>query len=171
MERRAAPLAMITLLATAALAQLRVGDADFLPKNLLFTVVDEASRVTAEGKLAGECTWSLQTETSVGQIPKDKCAAFYYRTVILLKKSCPDPAPSSTQRTERILYAGTACPEKPFVPESEAKVLSMGTNSDGKRHEVFEQPDGTRVTLVAGPTGAIVTVKYPDGSTDGFKTP
>lgn len=164
------------LLATVAgagglVAQLRIGDTDFLPKNILFTVLDDASRVAGEGKIVGECSWTLSAETSVGQVPEKKCAAFYYRTVVLLRKNCPDPVPPSIQRTERTVFAGTGCGEEPFTPKTEARVLSMGTNSDRKRYEVVEMPDGTRITILSGETGAQATVRFPDGSTDGFKTP
>jgi hypothetical protein len=110
-------------------------------------------------------------ETAVGQHPQEKCSAFYYRTSVVLSKICPDPLAPSTQRTERIVLAGIGCPDSPFTPRTEARILSMGTNADGKGQEVLLQPDGTRITLLSGPEAVHVTVGFPDGTGDGFKTP
>ena len=173
MTRKPVRLALaITLLGCAALlAQLRVGTSEFLPEDLVFSVVDEASRAAGEGKLADGCRWVLRTETAIGQHPLGKCSAYYYRTSVLLTKICSEPAPSATQRTERIVLAGMSCPNVPFTLKTEARILSMGTNADGKLQEVLLQPDGTRITLLSGPESVHVTVAFSDGTSDGFKTP
>ncbi|HEY0787433.1 MAG TPA: hypothetical protein VGE86_02230 [Thermoanaerobaculia bacterium] len=173
MNRKSLRLALAAtfLCCGVLLAQLRVGTSQFLPKNLVFSVVDDASRAVGEGKLADGCRWVLQSETAIGQHPQGKCSAFYYRTSVLLTKQCPDPLAPSTQRSERIILAGTGCPDAPFTPKTEARIISMGTNADGKLQEVLLQPDGTRITLLSGADGVRVTIAFPDGTGDGFKTP
>jgi hypothetical protein len=173
MIRKSVRLALAATLlgCTALLAQLRVGQSEFLPEDLVFSVVDDASRAVGEGKLADGCRWVLRTETAVGQHPLGKCSAFYYRTSIALTKICSEPATSSTQRSERIVLAGMSCPNTPFTPKTEARILGMGTNADGNLQEVLLQPDGTRITLLSGPESVHVTVAFSDGTRDGFKTP
>ncbi|MGH9456702.1 MAG: hypothetical protein ACRD2J_03570, partial [Thermoanaerobaculia bacterium] len=152
MSRRCVPLFLFLVLAAVPVcAQMRVGGSEFLAKDLVFTVLDDASRATGSGKLADGCAWTLALETAIAQRPHEECVSYYYRTTVTLSKACPEPKEPSTQRSERTVLAGMSCPKKEFTPETEGKILSLGTNANGSRQEVLVQPDGTRVTVVSSP--------------------
>ena len=170
--RRIASFVILVLLGVSAIdgAEVKIAGAQLLPKDLLFTTL-EASRAEGEGNLSGGCKWSLKTETSIAEQRAERCSDYYYRTFVTLVRSCPAPAKPITQVSHRTAVAGTGCPDKPFQTKSEAKLVSMGTNADGKEHVIFVQPDGTRITLLSGEEAVTVTIRYLDGSSDGFKTP
>jgi len=120
------------------MAQVKVAGVEFLPKNVIFPSSDERSRATAEGPLSAGCTWSLRTETRVGQTndPKD-CVVYYYRTNVVLAKKCGQTGgeeipPAAITSSERTMLAGRSCPGSVFTPGMDARILSVDTNADGR---------------------------------------
>jgi hypothetical protein len=170
--RRTIALTALLLSATIALAQVKVAGVEFLPKNVIFLSSDERSRATAEGSLSAGCNWSLRTETRIGQTndPKD-CIVYYYRTTVALTKKCgqtgrEEAVPTAMTSSERTMLAGRSCPGSVFTPATDARILSVGTNADGRRQEIVVQPDNTRVVILTERAAVTVTVVYPDGTVD-----
>lgn len=153
------------------LLQVKVAGVEFLPKNVIFPSPDERSRSTAEGALSAGCKWALRTETRVGQNNDAReCVIYFYRTTVSLSKRCgertDEAAPLAQSATERTMIAGQSCPGSTFTPRFEAKILSVGTNSDGRRQEIVLQPDGTRVVILTEFSAVTVNVSFPDGTAD-----
>jgi hypothetical protein len=154
------------------LAQVKVGGVEFLPKNVIFPSSDERSRATAEGSLSGGCRWQLQTETRIGQTTDTRdCLVYFYRTTVSLAKRCggtesPEVPAVPLGASERTVLAGRSCPNAIFTPQLEAKILSVGLNSDGKRQEIVQQPDGTRIVVLTEPNAVTIAIAYPDATVD-----
>ena len=157
---------VLLFLGIPAIAQVTVGGATLIPKELLFSVLDDRSRASGEGVLPGECKWTFLAETATAQSPQEECTAYFYRTTVTLARSCPHPKRPQSERSDRTVLAGRSCPSKSFEPQTAAKILSTGTNSDGKRQEIVVMPDGTRITIAWSPQDTRVHLRYPDGSAD-----
>lgn len=169
MARFTVSLLILILTATSAASQVTVGGTALVPKELLFSVGDERSRATGTGPLPGDCKWTFAAETAIAQSPQEECTAYFYRTAVTLTRSCPDPKRPQSARSDRTSLAGRSCPSKSYEPATAARILSSGTNSDGKHQEIVLMPDGTRITIAYSPQDAQVNLRYPDGSADVLK--
>ena len=166
----------MTIFALLLLLGIKVGGVEFVPKDLIFAAPELKSRATADGPLPNQCKWTFTAETRIARVQDDKgCVRYYYKTGVGLEQSCPAPnEKTEAHSTERITSPGLFCPDgsgKIQPPQTEAKVLSTGTTSDGKHQDILQQPDGTRITLIYDDNGATCSIGFPDGSGDSLKVP
>lgn len=164
------------MVAGAAIAGVKIGGVEFVPKDLIFADAEPRSRAMAEGPLPNECKWTFLSETRIGKHEEAQgCIRFYYRTSIALTSVCPAPNDKpATRFSERITATELRCPDsggKVTPPNTEAKVLSSGTTSEGKHQEIVLQPDGTRITLVYDDAGVLCVIAFADGSGDSLRQP
>jgi hypothetical protein len=158
-------------------AAIKVGGAEFVPKDVVFSPADARSRATGDGNLPDRCKWELSTETRVGQKSDDRnCASYFYRTRVVLSSTCPPPAKQDLEprATERITKQGPFCPDggaKVPLPALDAHAVSTGRTPEGKQQDILSQPDGTRITITSDASSVQVVVVYPDGTADVLKVP
>ena len=170
----------IVMLIAALLLGVKVAGVDFVPKDLIFASPEPKSRATADGALPNECKWGFTSETRIAkrEDPQGQsCVRYYYKTTVVLEQTCPAPNDKVTtvrRSSERITSAGPFCPDssgKVTPPQTEARVLSSGTTSEGKHQDILIQPDGSRITLLYDDSGVLAVVVYPDGTADTLKLP
>lgn len=157
-------------------ASVKVGGSEFVPKDLIFASADSNSQASAEGPLPNQCQWTFLTETRIGRRDNsDRCVRFYFKTTVVLSKSCPSKdVPPVRYFAERITATNERCPDSSGrleLPPIDTKVVSSGTMADGKHQDIIRQADGTRVTLTYDSAGAQVTAAFPDGTRDVLKVP
>jgi hypothetical protein len=166
-------LSLITLALFAQKSQVRVGGREFIPKDLIFADADPKSRVTGESDLADGCKWVLAVDTrSAAQHLEEDCRRYFYRTRVTLEKECPPPAEKEHSTSERITYTGPHCPPasgKLPPPRTESRAISSGKTPDGRNQEIILQPDGTHLTFIHNETGAQISIRYPDLTTDTLR--
>ena len=173
---RRVPLLLLLTLGDPTIAGVKVADAEFVPKDLIFASAESKSRASAEGSLPNECTWSFLAQTRIGtREDSQRCVRFYFKTTVTLVQSCPaKEKPPVLRMAERITATPTRCPDAkgPVAPPAtEATVISSGTTVDGRHQEIVRQPDGTRITLSYDEDAVAITVGFPDGTTDVLKLP
>lgn len=154
----------------------KIGGSEFVPKELIFAAPDPRSMATADGKLPDECKWEYQSETRVARRDDEKnCVRYYYKTTIRLTQVCARATEQAkTVSSERITSTGPHCPDshgRVPPPKLEARALSSGKTSDGRRQEIVLQPDGTRIVITYTEAVVSVGVTYPDGSADALSLP
>lgn len=160
-------------------AAIKIGGTDAIPEG--FTGPHRHSEVTDRGNLPNDCHWDLKTGTSTAttQTATDaNCIYHHYRTTVKLVKVCDD-LQTTIGECSRVTVTGPHCgdpnadPPVPIPqPKTEAKPISNGQIQDGRYKQVFEQPDGTRVTVISLDAMSVqVTVEYPDGTTFTFTEP
>jgi hypothetical protein len=161
----------VLVLVLPALASVKVAGVEFVPKDLIFAAAEPKSRATDDGPLPNECKWNFSSETRIAKREDSQnCVRYYYKTSVVLEKSCPAPNDKNatvTRSSERITSSGPHCPDgsgKVAPPQIEARVLSSGTTAEGKHQDVVTQPDGTRITLLFDGSGVLTVVIYPDGT-------
>jgi hypothetical protein len=169
---------LILLVGGRLLGGVKVAGVDFVPKDLIFAAPEARSRATAEGPRPNECKWSFTSETRIGKREDAKdCVRYYYKTTVTLEQTCPAPNDKSTdvvRKSERITSTGPFCPDasgRVAPPQTEARVISSGTTTDGKHQEIVLQPDGTRITLLYDAEKTQAMAVYPDGTADSLALP
>ncbi|MGA7613637.1 MAG: hypothetical protein WBX15_00520 [Thermoanaerobaculia bacterium] len=162
---------LMPLGAFAQAPSVKIGGEEIVPKGLIFGDADPKSRVTAEGKLADGCGWTLTVETRFAAKELEKrCVLDYRKTTVVLTRKCRKPAQPEPTQSERVTTAPKSrCPdENGDVPEPdlETKPVSSGRTPDGKYQTIVVQPDGSRLTLSSDGDLVQVTVRYPDATGD-----
>jgi hypothetical protein len=159
-------------------AGVKVAGVEFVPKDLIFAAAEAKSHATADGSLPNECKWNFSSETRIAKREESQsCVRYYFKTTVTLEQSCPAPNDKITtisRSSERITATGPHCPDssgKVAPAPTEAKVLSSGTNAEGKHQDILTQPDGSRITLLYDNAGVSTVVVYPDGTADALRLP
>lgn len=171
----ASVLVFLSAAAVPAQEAVKVAGDSFFPGDLIFGEADPKSVATGEGSLPDECKWELRTSTRVAREDVDRtCRRYFYKTGVVLTRKCPAPQKPKVVSSERITTTGPHCAEeerKLPPPKVESRAISSGMVPDGRRQEIVEQPDGTRVVIRSDATGVEVRVSYPDRTTDVLKIP
>lgn len=153
------------------LAGIKIAGVEFVPKDLIFADPEPKSRVTAEGSLPKQCSWSFVAESRLGRHSESQdCVRFFFKSSAMLSEECPAPNEERSQKScDHIVATDSKCPDsggKVTPPPVDAKALSSGTMSDGKHQDVALLPDGTRIVLTYDGETVVAVLAFPDGSGD-----